>query len=452
MTLTLPSLSHESSDSANLLRTFPANLASSRSYCEDTMEPTTYEVPAENMGSLRAKIEKLARRAAKLAKKGADMAGYEPVGLLVVEEKVVDTGRDPHTDQVVKRLVYVVSVTGTTPRVAGWEFIATLQHVDGGTILRSVPTAEVGDSELAPYRASAPACDHCRQNRRRNDTFVVRHVETGDLRQVGRNCLADFTGAQSPEAYASLAELLCAVSDAVEGAGDFGSRGERAADLDVYLSYVVACIRVGGWFSRTAVRNMVPPKSATADDALSVMFPPPAESEAHRKFRVERTPTEEDAAGAARALAWTDEHLHGNGADLNDYEHNLSVAVQGGIVTNRLAGFAASLVRYYEQKVGVERTKAKQRTESRHVGSVGERLDLGVLTVQAVHDCDGNWGATHIHRFVDADGNVFTWFSSSKRLEVGSTYRVKGTVKKHDDYEGVKQTVIARCAAEPVSS
>ena len=61
------------------------------------------------------------------------------------------------------------------------------------------------------------------------------------------------------------------------------------------------------------------------------------------------------------------------------------------------------------------------------------------------------FGTSSLYIMVDADGNKFTWKSSSKTLETGSTYKIDGTVKEHrDDPKYGKQTVLSRCAAELV--
>jgi hypothetical protein len=47
--------------------------------------------------------------------------------------------------------------------------------------------------------------------------------------------------------------------------------------------------------------------------------------------------------------------------------------------------------------------------------------------------------------------NVITWFCSGAGLdddiEIGDTLLLTGTVKKHQVYNGVKQTVLNRCKA-----
>ena len=37
------------------------------------------------------------------------------------------------------------------------------------------------------------------------------------------------------------------------------------------------------------------------------------------------------------------------------------------------------------------------------------------------------------------------WFASSEALEEGRRYRLRGTVKRHEEYRGKPRTVLTRC-------
>ena len=82
---------------------------------------------------------------------------------------------------------------------------------------------------------------------------------------------------------------------------------------------------------------------------------------------------------------------------------------------------------------------------SKHQGNVGERLEL-TLTVKRVVEKEGYYGNSAFHIFSDEEGNIYTWNTSSKTLEVGHTYRLKGTVKEHTCFRNVNQTNLTRCA------
>jgi uncharacterized OB-fold protein len=52
--------------------------------------------------------------------------------------------------------------------------------------------------------------------------------------------------------------------------------------------------------------------------------------------------------------------------------------------------------------------------------------------------------------FCDNSGNVLVWFTSSApEVEIGDRVRLTGTVKRHGEYQGVRQTVMTRCKVAP---
>jgi hypothetical protein len=46
------------------------------------------------------------------------------------------------------------------------------------------------------------------------------------------------------------------------------------------------------------------------------------------------------------------------------------------------------------------------------------------------------------------EGNVLTWLTASRTLEVGTQYHMRGTVKGYQVYQGVNQTNLTRCKIE----
>lgn len=81
---------------------------------------------------------------------------------------------------------------------------------------------------------------------------------------------------------------------------------------------------------------------------------------------------------------------------------------------------------------------------SAHYGTIGTRYDLE-LTILNITTTTGAYGNKYFYLFVDADGNEFTWSTStSKDLSPHSTYTCRGTVKAHNVYKGRKQTELTR--------
>ena len=92
--------------------------------------------------------------------------------------------------------------------------------------------------------------------------------------------------------------------------------------------------------------------------------------------------------------------------------------------------------------------RQRQDAASDHVGQIKDRIEFeGVIEFET--DREGYYGTTHILKFRGDDGNVYTWFASGLQdLAKGDRVKVRGTVKKHDEFRGVKQTVLSRCIVE----
>lgn len=86
---------------------------------------------------------------------------------------------------------------------------------------------------------------------------------------------------------------------------------------------------------------------------------------------------------------------------------------------------------------------------SEYVGSVGEKIEVrATLTRCHSYKTRFNWKTiTHfINIFTDESGNVFVWNSTAFfDAGVGDQVILKGTIKGHSEYEGIKQTELQRC-------
>lgn len=102
-------------------------------------------------------------------------------------------------------------------------------------------------------------------------------------------------------------------------------------------------------------------------------------------------------------------------------------------------------VKYAKERTAkAEAVKAKN-ADSDYQGSVGERITVTVK-VEKIMSFDSQWGTSDMFLMRDAGSNVYKWMTSScVDMGEGSEVTLTGTVKKHDDYRGTKQTVLTRC-------
>jgi hypothetical protein len=278
-------------------------------------ESVEFDIYAENLPKLEAKVEEMNRRIARLIKKG-----YTALSLLTLtkgESRVVTACREfvaevegPYgthkelrkglPEQLVKTKVVLSGAPSVV--VNGWRFVAVIQHEEGG-LVAAVPGNEGLD--LSAYRAARATCDHCSTSRNRKDTYLVRNEATGALKQVGSSCLKDFLG-QDPFLAAMMAEHLAIIDNlCAEWDGEFERVGQRTVfPAAEFLAITAAVIRNNGWLSRGAAREKGCEGSATADLAMAAITAKPSEKEYLK-------PSAEDIAYAQKVLAWAQERFEG---------------------------------------------------------------------------------------------------------------------------------------------
>lgn len=383
-----------------------------------------YTIPATNIGSLREKIAKLNKKAIKL--------GCDPITFDVVKRFTREVTGE--TGLPYDRTFYEVNVDGIAPQLNGFVFVAKVEPHEKGNIVKCLP------NETAPEWAWSCGmnCHHCKTNRQRNEVFIVRNVNTGEFVLLGRNCLADYLGGTSPEAMARRAEFDIELGQLFDEEGNYGSFASQSFDTVEFVCVCRAVSRCIGFVTRKMIEEGRSYGRTTGDVAYTLLA-----SANERKEFIEQNPafgiTKDDLSFAKDAIAWA-QTLD----DANDYLRNLKVACSGDTVDVRSKGIAASVVPSYLRII--EQAKEKVNAPiSEWVGTVGGKVSTNV-TVNFVKYLDGNYGVSTMIHMNDNHGNVIVWFASGE-LDVakGDTYALKGTIKKLDERNGVKQTIVTRC-------
>lgn len=382
--------------------------------------------------TLMGEIERLSRRAAKLA--------ISPVTARVVGTENIKTelGEIYH--------MHTVEVSGETVVIAGWQFAATLDNESGiATMIRKAPGFEL--EVPVRYYDSGTDCDHCRINRQRKDVYLLYSAERGEWKQVGSSCLIDFLGHGNAEAIARYLEEVQNTlgrfdgDEGGEGDGEyFGSGGSNEIALDDFMTYAAALIRTEGYVSGTEARNSWGEKVSTKDQVFALL--------SDMRYRRKESPvTTADQERAAQVIAWGREYYPAIDMYKRDeYQHNMAITFLSEALTPRMCGFAASGFSAYARIMEIElKRKAKaEASSSEFQGAIKDKLERKV-TVTFARELDGNYGVTYLYKMIDSSGNEYTWFSSNSVLDQGDEVRIKGTVKAHETFNGIKQTILTRC-------
>ena len=381
----------------------------------------TWFLNSEELAATRAKVAKLQHRAVRKGFTGRiDLAavpatrGYQSPGGLPVTVHGFD-----------------VTIIGEPPRYQGWRFVAAVDAVEGGTILRYPPG---GGIQVSNDQIRAGECDHCHTTRDRRSTILVAHDDTDQVLQVGRSCLKDFLGHNTLPVFLTTDE----VANTLGG----GLAGPPAAwDVHSVLTYAAAAVEAFGWTPASASEYGRVPTRDLVRLALTG-------GRGADQLRDQLAPYLSEAT--ARAPRISTDLLAGLTGD-SGYEANLATVLRGEAVEARHLGLAVSAITVH-QRLSADRARETSRREAAetvdYAGTVGEKVTL-TGTVRTAMRVDGFTyrSPDQVLLVVDcgtAVAKMTTAAAWAYALKVGDPLTVTGTVKAHTEWNGIKQTVLTR--------
>lgn len=390
----------------------------------------TYVLSVDEFAATVRKIEQLQGRAVK--------RGFTGSITVTGEREVRDNnGFYPDLPDSAQVVVVRTSIVGTSPSYEGWSFLASLTQLatkDGGAWTVNTPPGVQANIDRSTLRDGA--CDHCNTVRpTRRKLYLVRHEATGEVKQVGSTCIKDFLGWSTmpvwidPEAASS-----CIVS---------GNRGESRFESRWVFMLALACAATTGGF---VARSSYSDSPATADLMSNYLFSRGKDA-ADLRAGVE--------VHFAQADADVDHMLDVVSGALedqtSDFAQNMRAVVSAIDLGARQFGLAAAALSVFSkattEAVAVEPAVATPRVWVGDPDSKDKVTIAGVVTTALT--LDGYMpGSTKLMLVVD-DGlhviKTFTTAAWSDDVDKGDKVTLVGTVKSHDEYRGVKQTVLTRC-------
>jgi len=330
-----------------------------------------------------------------------------------------------------EKKISVRDVAVTVPIfVPGWAVVGVANGILDPKGNQVVITRSVTGEALASRESMA--CDHCGATRARKQLIALREESTGSVRWVGKGCVRDYTGhSLSLDPAAFLGSL-----DGEMGLDGWWSREPGRTVLE----YVALAIYTGPFVPTSAGYGTTKQKIEEIDrNPLAVRERKVSEALANHG----------DEARAA--IAWV-ESLD-SVTLTSDYLANLHRAVSIGYTHESTEGLLASLHSAYLRELARQAEKAAQESgplglESRHVGKVGERLEVTALYYKAI-PFEGTYGGGKIRCFVMDDGaRIKAFHTGSFGGKIGERVNLRATVKKHEVYQGVRETVVNRPVAK----
>lgn len=357
-------------------------------------------------------------------------------------------------DGEIHNLRYVEVEAEGKAQMNGWRWLANIERTEKGNLILSANDVTVPNK----YYTSEPYCEHCKTNRWRRYLYLVQNTETGEIKQVGRGCLHDYTHGLNAEMIAAYRSLFTGLEEAEEeepSCGGYGFGSSEYYDAEEITRFMSETIRHFGFVPKSDEGKV--PTAVRASDFYDV-----AHGRRH-KFRYapglfERLQAEMEQVGfnaeskeateeARQALAWIAEQDDSR----SSYIHNLKLVCSMQKVQSWHYGILASLIPTWNKDLAREaerKAKAAAEASSKHIGEVGQRITFEVASTRIVTSWETEYGMMWLVKFVSVDGNVFMWRASSLNAlpdDLEQVKKITGTVKGHDEFRGVKQTFVNRC-------
>lgn len=375
----------------------------------------TYEIPEQNLPSLKEKLDKVNKKCAKL--------GFPPF-----EVKVISISSNTE-DTFVYRIL-TIEISGTIPKIAGYTFCGSIQHLQNSedNIVKEVKETKIPDK----FR-NRRCCDHCNINRYRTETYILKS-NNGNYFQVGSSCLKDFLG-HDPESGISICQYIIEIEEKIESFNfDSGALNKTHLYLPTFLKYVAFCIRNYGWVSKKESQETG--KTSTVFQVFHVI-----------DLKEKNIFSDSDIRIAEQSLEWA--KSLSDRLELSSYLWNIHAIAKSELIERRLEGYAASIIIAWSKDTGNTpdgTEKQEPRKKSDFVGTVGckETFFLKCIKVARANSLN-NFGSSNLVIFIDANDNIIKWFQSGNAIiEENAYYSVIATVKDHSTYNNNRETLITR--------
>lgn len=287
----------------------------------------------------------------------------------------------------------------------GWRVLAQIEHHAASNAVTTYNGAINPD-----WYTIAAYCDHCGTQRKRKITYIVEHAD-GTTRQIGKTCLLDYTGID-PATCALWAQIQDIVAN---------TEIKRFDARQTNTIYPV--VQILAYASMSIAEHGYRKSSDTGSTRNAVIKMLLSDKPAPRAI-VER---------AQAMIDW----LQSSNDTSNDYLNNVRAIVSDSYATISNVGRLAYVPVMYDNAHNAP------SAESAHIGNIGNRIIINVQRVKCVSSYDGDYGTSYLYQITDTNNNIYVW-RTTKHID-GMPKTIVGTVKKHDTYRGIAQTVVTRC-------
>lgn len=363
--------------------------------------------------------------------KVASRVGAEPVRVEVTGERFVDREQELPNGlvQQFKLKMLTIAIHGSAPRLTGpggstWKFVGVIMpSASGRAILKLIPGTDETSALRHMHNTDPYYCDYCKTVRRRNETFIVQNGST--YRQVGRNCLSDFTGGVNPtqlghyfEWFSNLSSTMTQYTDSgSDNEGGGGGRALQFVDPLEVLKLTVAVVEIDGGYRNSKAEHGVP----TVASVREAVWPrtqhySTEEQQWYAKLKVHRNSTK-TATTAEAILNWF-KSLPEQERHSSSFFQNIDTIISDNAVDTRQLGFLVGLYPAYIKAMNGDSDPTasipKIREWNKEWGADPHVVENEEATVISSKPIAGRFGTSQRITLHFKSGYVATWWYAGK--------------------------------------
>lgn len=300
----------------------------------------------------------------------------------------------------------------STLKIPNWSLIGQVEHLnleenESGNILIDYFPAEIPSY----FKHINGKCDHCLFDRDRKKTFILWNDTEKSYHQVGTNCVKDFTG-YDPEKIIELLELKNSFNLYKKSLfKEEKNSAQFVVSIHSAISASIEAVKDGFRTSKDINPSWVKARDLLLSDNVY------CESEKSKEiidFYINMNANSQLLADI-KCLMKNDYLWH---KDLGKFVWGVFHALQ----------------------------EFKPKDETHHIGEIGSK-ELGMVRFISKRDIQTFFGPSTIVNLEDFTGNKIVYFTTTKFLPYEGLRCYEYTIKKHDEFRGIKQTVVSRMKA-----
>lgn len=384
-----------------------------------------------------------------------------------------------------------------------WIILGTFDYVDN--LLKAAPGQQI---PIEMVNMEKSECDHCHKNIYRKKTVFIKKIKDSSIIKVGGTCIKNYLGYDYEKVLSYLTDVSFLNENWGESGGGWddydyeGGGGGRWVEDEVpvkeIIRYYIWWYNNRGYMSKATAEKINNKKreewlsqnptsdpyefnekmvistgDAVKNDVDYANSPPRGTG----KYAADEWNRWEEFCTKTynprlETISENDPHIQKfidyiEANKDNNFLFNVSNMIKSGIVKTRLSNYITGGCSFYFGRLHAEEMKRKAemgetkqpQKPSEWVGKVGEKSNFENLEVVNVRSYENQYGWQTVYKLKDKDGNIYTKFGiigpqfivkktetdpKEGELQVGDIVSGTADVKDHNEYQGVKQTILGR--------